>query len=176
VRFRFEVDGQVHAVDVERSDGWWLVALRGRRWRAQMRPSGQAWSLLLAPADADGLAPAAARSYDVRLGWPGTDRAEVIVNGVSVPVTVAQVLAARRPGAVAGRAGDGFLRAPMAGRVVRLMVAQGQPVAARQGMVVVEAMKMENELRAPIAGVVKAVHVAAGDPVDSGQVLVELDS
>ena len=64
----------------------------------------------------------------------------------------------------------------MAGRVVRVLVAQGQAVAARQGVVVVEAMKMENELRAPHAGVVKAVHVGAGAPVDAGQVLVELDS
>jgi recombinational DNA repair ATPase RecF len=56
------------------------------------------------------------------------------------------------------------------------MVVQGQPVTARQGVVVVEAMKMENELRAPYAGVVKAVHVGAGASVDAGQVLVELDS
>jgi len=61
-------------------------------------------------------------------------------------------------------------------RSVRVLVAQGQPVTARQGVVVVEAMKMENELRAPYAGVVKAVHVGAGASVDAGQVLVELDS
>jgi pyruvate carboxylase subunit B len=64
----------------------------------------------------------------------------------------------------------------MAGRVVRVLVAQGQSVTARQGVVVVEAMKMENELRAPYAGVVKAVHVGAGASVDVGQMLVELDS
>jgi biotin carboxyl carrier protein len=99
-----------------------------------------------------------------------------VVDGIPVAVTVAQVLAARRGAAPGGRTGDGSLRAPMAGRVVRVMVARGQPVAARQGLVVVEAMKMENELRAPHAGVVRAVHIAAGDSVDSGQVLVELDS
>jgi len=176
LRFRFEVDGQVRAVDVERTDGSWLVSLDGRRWRARMHPSGRGWSLLLADAGEDGAGTAVARSYDVRLDWPAPDRAGVVVNGVPVAVTVAQVLAARRSGGAAGnRAADGSLRAPMAGRVVQVLVAQGQTVSARQGVVVVEAMKMENELRAPHAGVVRAVHVAAGAPVDAGQVLVELD-
>ena len=176
MRFRFEVDGRVHAVDVERTGGPWLVSLGGRRWRAQMHPSGQGWSLLLSTGGVDG-EPDVARSFDVRRGWPESDRADVTVDGVPIAVTVAQVLAARRGGGPARRrAGDGALRAPMAGRVVRVLVAQGQPVAARQGVVVVEAMKMENELRAPHAGVVKAVHVGAGSPVDAGQVLVELDS
>ena len=153
------------------------MSLGGRRWSAQMHPSGQGWSLLLrAAGTADG-GPPVARSFDVRLGWPESDRADVVVDGVPIAVTVAQVLAARRKGVTAHRrAGDGALRAPMAGRVVRVLVAQGQPVAARQGVVVVEAMKMENELRAPHAGVVKAVHVAAGASVDAGQVLVEIDS
>ena len=65
---------------------------------------------------------------------------------------MAQVLAAR-PGEAVQRAaapGTGRWRAPMAGRVVRVLVAQGQPVAARQGVVVVEAMKMENELARPM--------------------------
>lgn len=177
MRFRFEVDGRVHAVDVERTGGPWAVSLGGRRWWAQMHPSGQGWSLLLSAADADGAGPVVARSFDVRLGWPESDRADVIVDGVHLAVTVAQVLAARRGGGAAHRrAGDGALRAPMAGRVVRVLVAQGQSVAARQGVVVVEAMKMENELRAPYAGVVKAVHVGAGASVDVGQMLVELDS
>ena len=53
MRFRFEVDGRVHAVDVERTGGPWAVSLGGRRWWAQMHPSGQGWSLLLSAADAD---------------------------------------------------------------------------------------------------------------------------
>jgi biotin carboxyl carrier protein len=142
-----------------------------------MHPSGGGWSLLLWAVDPDEGAPAVARSFDVRLGWPEADRADVIVDGTPIAVTVAQVLAARRGGGAARRrAGDGELRAPMAGRVVRVLVTAGEPVAARQGVVVVEAMKMENELRAPYAGVVKAVHVGAGASVDAGQVLVELDS
>jgi biotin carboxyl carrier protein len=76
-------------------------------------------------------------------------------------------------GASAAR-GPATVRAPMPGLVVRVLVEAEQEVAAGAGIVVLEAMKMENELKAPTAGVVRAVRVAAGEPVEKGQVLVEL--
>jgi biotin carboxyl carrier protein len=63
----------------------------------------------------------------------------------------------------------------MPGRVARVLVAVGDRVAARQGVVVVEAMKMENELRAPRDATVKSVAVAPGAAVESGAVLVVLE-
>jgi pyruvate carboxylase subunit B len=66
------------------------------------------------------------------------------------------------------------LVAPMPGLVVRIQVRVGDEVVAGQGLVVMEAMKMENELRAPAAGVVRAVHAVPGTPVEKGAVLVEL--
>ena len=72
--------------------------------------------------------------------------------------------------------GGGTVRAPMPGLVVRIEVAEGQRVDAGAGLVVVEAMKMENELRAPRAAVVAAVHVAAGQTVEKGAPLVTLES
>ncbi|RPJ54475.1 MAG: hypothetical protein EHM24_31740 [Acidobacteria bacterium] len=63
----------------------------------------------------------------------------------------------------------------MPGKIVRVLVAPGDHVAARQGLVVVEAMKMENELRAPRAGRVKDVHVAEGALVESGRLLVVVE-
>jgi biotin carboxyl carrier protein len=76
-------------------------------------------------------------------------------------------------GADAAR-GPATLRAPMPGLVVRVLVETGQEVAGGAGVVVLEAMKMENELKAPAAGVVGAVRVRPGEPVEKGQVLVEL--
>jgi biotin carboxyl carrier protein len=76
-------------------------------------------------------------------------------------------------GAGAAR-GPATLRAPMPGLVVRVLVEAGQEVAAGAGIVVLEAMKMENELKAPSPGIVGAVRVGAGEPVEKGQVLVEL--
>ncbi len=66
------------------------------------------------------------------------------------------------------------LVAPMPGLVVRVSVAVGDEVSAGQGLVVVEAMKMENELRATAAGLVTAVHAVPGAAVEKGTVLVEL--
>ena len=71
--------------------------------------------------------------------------------------------------------GKQMIVAPMPGRVVRVLVAAGDEVAARQGVIVVEAMKMENELRAPRAGRVKEVNVSAGTSVDAGRVLVIIE-
>jgi biotin carboxyl carrier protein len=67
------------------------------------------------------------------------------------------------------------VKAPMPGRVVRVLVAVGDRVTARQPVVVVEAMKMENELRAPNSGVVREVLVVPGAAVESGAVLIVVD-
>ena len=64
------------------------------------------------------------------------------------------------------------IKAPMPGRVVRLLVGIGDRVSARQGVVVVEAMKMENELRTPRGGIVKEIAAAPGAAVESGAVLL----
>ena len=78
--------------------------------------------------------------------------------------------------ATAGPAGPAPLVAPMPGLVVRVLTAPGDEVQAGQGLVVVEAMKMENELRAGAAGRVKAVHAREGQAVEKGTVLVELEA
>ena len=64
----------------------------------------------------------------------------------------------------------------MPGLVVRVNVAEGDEVAAGQGLVVMEAMKMENELRAPAPGRVRRVLATPGTAVEKGAVLVEVDS
>ena len=70
--------------------------------------------------------------------------------------------------------GPAPIKAPMPGMVVRVEVAEGDHVAAGQGVVIVEAMKMENELVAEGAGIVERVHVSRGDAVEKDQLLVSL--
>jgi biotin carboxyl carrier protein len=77
--------------------------------------------------------------------------------------------------AVAGAQGPAPVVAPMPGLIVRLHVQVGDTVTAGQPMVVMEAMKMENELRAPAAGVVKSITAQPGKAVEKGTVLVELE-
>jgi pyruvate carboxylase subunit B len=74
------------------------------------------------------------------------------------------------------RRGGGQLKAPMPGLVVRVDVVAGQSVAAGSGVVVLEAMKMQNELRAPADGKVAGVRVQPGQAVEKGQVLVEFET
>jgi biotin carboxyl carrier protein len=78
-------------------------------------------------------------------------------------------------GSAASPAGPASLAAPMPGLVVRVLVQSGDGVQAGQGVVVIEAMKMENELRASTAGVVRTVLVKPGSAVEKGAVLVEFD-
>jgi biotin carboxyl carrier protein len=72
-------------------------------------------------------------------------------------------------------AGPVTLKAPMPGKVVRVLVAVGQPVEAGQGLLVMEAMKMENELKAPRAGRVREVHVVERQAVETGASLLVLE-
>jgi pyruvate carboxylase subunit B len=78
-------------------------------------------------------------------------------------------------GASAGQTGPAPLIAPMPGMIVRVAVQVGDTVEAGQGLVVMEAMKMENELRATSGGTVKAVLAQPGTAVEKGAVLLELE-
>jgi pyruvate carboxylase subunit B len=73
----------------------------------------------------------------------------------------------------AGATGPRSVRAPMPGLVVRVAVSPGESVKAGQGVVIMEAMKMENELRAEADGLVARVLVGPGEPVEKGAVLIE---
>ena len=79
-------------------------------------------------------------------------------------------------GATARPAASQVLRAPMPGLVLRVHVAAGQEVGPGAGLVVLEAMKMENELKSAGSAVVKIVRVKPGEAVEKGQVLVEFEA
>ena len=85
-----------------------------------------------------------------------------------------RALAVRSGGAGAPASHAGAVRAPMPGRVVRVLVEPGAAVTQGQALIVVEAMKMENELTSPATGTVARVHVAAGDRVEKGAALVDV--
>jgi biotin carboxyl carrier protein len=80
-----------------------------------------------------------------------------------------------RRGHGAGDAGPRAVKAPMPGKVVRVLVEVGAEVEAGQGVVVIEAMKMQNELKAPKAGRVVKIAVVAGDTVAAGAVMVVVE-
>lgn len=67
------------------------------------------------------------------------------------------------------------IMSPMPGKVVKVLVSEGDPVQKGETVVIISAMKMESEYKAPKDGVVKKVHVKADDTVDGNQVLIELE-
>jgi biotin carboxyl carrier protein len=110
---------------------------------------------------------------------PGTPagRWTLVVGGDTVEAEVVDERTRHIRGLVgAGRRspGGGEVKAPMPGLVTRVLVEVGQAVTAGQGLVILEAMKMENELKAPAAGVVAGIRAVAGGVVERGAVLVEL--
>ncbi len=122
------------------------------------------WSLILA-----------GKSYVVDLDRRRTGIA-ASVGASEVVLQVEDALHKRLASAAGTRAaakGD-VIRAPIAGKVVKVVVAVGDQVAPGQPVIVLEAMKMENELAAERGGTVTAIHRAAGQAVDTGDLLVEL--
>jgi biotin carboxyl carrier protein len=104
----------------------------------------------------------------VEIRRPGGDPV-VVAAEVADTGRVRAAALARRSG---GGAGPVTVRSPIPGRVVKLLVRPGDRVAAAQAVVVLEAMKMENELRAPRAGTVQEVRCVEGATVEAGQDIV----
>jgi biotin carboxyl carrier protein len=113
------------------------------------------------------------RSYEARV--EETPAALVVViDGRRFEIEVRDPRRFARKGA--GGAADGVqtVAAPMPGKVVRVLAAAGDEVAAGQGLVVVEAMKMQNEMKAPRAGKVLSLNAAEGATVAAGEVLATI--
>ncbi|GAB4371864.1 MAG: acetyl-CoA carboxylase biotin carboxyl carrier protein subunit [Acidobacteriota bacterium] len=110
------------------------------------------------------------RSYDVSVHEDGRDLFVVRHGGFRRDIRVVDPLVAAAQ-AHADASGPAEVTAVMPGRVVKLLVEAGQEVAEGQGLLVLEAMKMENEVTAPRAGTVERLPVAAGDAVEGGQLL-----
>jgi biotin carboxyl carrier protein len=101
----------------------------------------------------------------------------VLINGTRIPFALDDPRSLRtRRAAGAGADGPRSVKAPMPGRVVRVLVAVGDEVATQQGLVVIEAMKMQNELKSPKAGRITRVAAQEGETVQSGDVLVVVDN
>ena len=169
MQFEIDINDRTHKVVVERAGtaagGRFRVVIDGVPTGVDARPTELGLSLVFE----DG------RSTDVAL----TDRpgGEWFVQLPHADVTA--VVDARRyqraEGGGAARTGVQRILAPMPGRVVRLLVKAGDQVELRQGVVVIEAMKMENELGAPKAGRVKDILVAEGQSVEAGRVLIVIE-
>ena len=115
------------------------------------------------------------RSYDVRVNHSGAvPDYDVRVGDEAFRVGVRDPRSRRQAAGAGGTTGPQEITAPMPGKIVKLLVSEGAEVEADQGLLVMEAMKMQNELRAPRAGRVERIHASEGTGVETGTPLVRL--
>ena len=99
---------------------------------------------------------------------------EILMQGSRIEVEIVDPLALRRKSREDAVGEGGVVRALMPGRIVRLLVESGQAVQKGTGLLILEAMKMENEIQAPTDGTVEEIFVKPGETVESGAALVHL--
>jgi biotin carboxyl carrier protein len=165
-----EIDGHSYALDVRREGARVEASVDGRRYELEARETEAGAFLLLASGGrvyecrANGAAAGAGGACEVQIGD------EVFQVRLIDPK---RLRGARGAGAEAS--GRAQVTASMPGKVVRVLVEAGARVEAGDGLVVVEAMKMQNELKSPKGGVVVEVRAEAGATVNAGDVLVVVE-
>jgi biotin carboxyl carrier protein len=165
-----EVEGESYALDIERREGARVEAfVDGRRYELAVRATEAGAFLLLV----DG------RVYECRVNGASTQAggaSEVQIGDETFRVALfdpKRLRGARGAGAEAS--GRAQVVASMPGKVVRVLVEAGATVEAGDGLVIVEAMKMQNELKSPKGGTVVEVRAESGATVNAGDVLVVVE-
>jgi glutaconyl-CoA/methylmalonyl-CoA decarboxylase subunit gamma len=169
-RFSVKVGTKERIVELEEVDGSLRVLVDGTARDVDVRQvEAGVWSMMEGTQQAIAQVDGAAPKLTVEIAVAGRD--PLVVPVEVTPARSARIAAlARRP--TTGAAAPAALRSPMPGRVVKILVKVGDRVAVGQPVVVVEAMKMENELRATRAGTVQALRCEEGAAVEAGQDLV----
>jgi biotin carboxyl carrier protein len=166
MRYTATIDGTEHEFEVEELDAHiFRVRLGTEQFEIDIRRAGPgSYSLLIGN-----------RALDFEVNREGD---QFVVNSRDGAARVNLIDRARRATAsrstreVSGRV---EIKAIMAGRVVQVLVQTGDEVTAQQGLVIVEAMKMENELKSPKAGKVIEIKVTAGQTVEKGDILAVIE-
>jgi biotin carboxyl carrier protein len=167
--FEVDIDGTVRSIRIEAIDaapdgGTFRVLVDGDPQEVGVSATESGFALRFA----DG------RVVDVSLSERGGDAWLVQLPRVEL-VAVVDGRRHTRGTAAVSIEGEQPVVAPMPGRVLRVLVSPGDQVQERQGLVVVEAMKMENEIGAPKAGRIKEVLVTDGLSIEAGRVLVVVE-
>jgi biotin carboxyl carrier protein len=159
--FDATADGRTIRVEVHGQDGRYTVVLDGRPLEVDARETGRHFlSVLLG-----------GRSYEAGIEKRPGGYTVVLTDDV----VAVDIMDATRVAPQPRVSGPARITAPMPGKLVRVLVSPGQDVQAGQGLVVVEAMKMENEIRTPRSGRVKDVPAREGQAVEAGALLVVVE-
>jgi biotin carboxyl carrier protein len=166
VRYNVTLASGTHVVDVvDLPNGSLQVNVDGRPYHAEVVAAGGQMSIRI-------------DSHIVDLTIEGRlPEIQVVASGARLHARVESEREAStaRVGKAGSNPSEKVVRSPMPGRVVKVLVVKGELVRNGQGLVVLEAMKMESEVRARAAGTVVDVHVMAGTPVEANAKLVTLE-
>jgi len=165
MRFIILRDDREITVEIHERDGGYEVSIDGKPYEVDShRILSNLYSVLVNGVSYEATVTSPqADEYDVHL-YDGKRRVEL--------VQPAALILRRNQGGSGGK--GGAVRAPMPGKVVRVLVKPGDAVESGAGLIILEAMKMQNELQAPTEGIVRDVRVKEGDSVEGNAVLVAL--
>lgn len=160
VRYEVELDGNKQIVELDETAGKIRATVGGRSYELEvLRPEPRAYQFFLGD-----------QVFEARVGSMEPGHYDVKMQGQLFPVKLVDRKHVRS-GAEHTDSGQQILTAPMPGKVVKILHEAGEEVTAGQGVVVVEAMKMQNEVKSTRAGRVIEVKVKEGNTVTAGQVL-----
>ena len=162
MKYEVRISGKTHVVELARQSDGWQAGLDGQPDKADVvEVAPNAFSVLLS-----------GQSHEVYVTPSPDGQLQLQTGGSEFTAEVLDLRSWRgRRHAGAEAEGRQHIAAPMPGKVVRVLVKATDTVAAGQGLLVVEAMKMQNEIRSPKSGTVERVLVAEGQAVNAGEVL-----
>ena len=170
MKFCVKVESQEKCVEVEEKDGIYLVTIDGRTRVVDCRHAGHRDYLSLIIDNRSHLVESAPVRFE-----QGTYYANIDGRRYDVEVLDERLVAARQASAKVTEAGPYVVASPMPGLIVDVRVKVGDAVKAGSPVVIMEAMKMQNELVSEIDGVVKAINVRTNETVDSQAALIEIE-
>jgi biotin carboxyl carrier protein len=160
------VDGQSHRLELTKGENTWHCKVDGHTIEVDAALTARDVLSLLVGGDAFEIKRERSLSGDLHL----------VIGSARYAIDVQDPRSLRtRRAASGGEAGPQKITAPMPGKIVRIMVAEKDEVKAGQGVIVMEAMKMQNEMKSPKDGKVKKILIAEGATVNAGDVLAVIE-
>lgn len=167
MKLDIEINGQKKEAEFSYIDGKTQLTIDGKVFDAQVsQPEPGLFTIIINN-----------KIYSTRAFRSGNSgNSEIIVNGKAISVSAQDKKSYQgKNGSGGGAGGKSVISAPMPGKIVRILLKEGDDVEAKQGVIIVEAMKMQNEVLSPKTGKVASIKVTEGQVINAGDVMVVIE-